>query len=73
MNKTPVYLMHAYVGGKVIIKDCFVRLDVTEVAPALETTPKEVENATENVEVEAEVKQIPEMNIQSQIEVEEET
>jgi hypothetical protein len=28
MKKSPVYLMHAYVGGKVINKDCFARLDV---------------------------------------------
>jgi len=28
MNGTPLYLMDAYVGGKVINKDCFVRLDV---------------------------------------------
>ncbi|AZU60097.1 HK97 family phage prohead protease [Neobacillus mesonae] len=28
LNGTPVYLMHAFFGGKVINKDCFVRLDV---------------------------------------------
>ena len=28
LNKIPVYLMQAFVGGKVINKDCFVRLDV---------------------------------------------
>lgn len=31
INKLPIYLMHAYVGGKVINKDCFARLDIKAV------------------------------------------
>ncbi|WP_253701315.1 HK97 family phage prohead protease [Bacillus sp. FJAT-29814] len=31
VSGTPVYLMHAFFGGKVINKDCFVRLDIKTV------------------------------------------
>lgn len=45
----PVYVMDAYVGGKVTNKDCFVRLDVKQVTQASESDSKEIENPADNV------------------------
>ncbi|WP_075308568.1 HK97 family phage prohead protease [Bacillus wiedmannii] len=47
----PVYSMDAYVGGKVINKDCFARLDVQTVTDA--SVPEVVEDSIETAEVQS--------------------
>ncbi|PAK47594.1 HK97 family phage prohead protease [Priestia megaterium] len=54
MKGLPVYVMDAYVGGKVTNKDCFVRLDVKQVTSASESDSKQVENPTDEVSKETE-------------------
>lgn len=57
---TIVYVMEVYMGGKVINKDCFVRLDVKQVTTASESDSKEVKNPTEEISKETEtVKEKP--------------
>ncbi|WP_432694196.1 HK97 family phage prohead protease [Priestia aryabhattai] len=54
MKGLPVYVMEVYIGGKVINKDCFVRLDIKQVTTASESDLKETENPTEEVSKETE-------------------
>ncbi|MDC7762667.1 HK97 family phage prohead protease [Priestia aryabhattai] len=51
---TVVYNMDAYMGGKVINKDCFARLDVKQVTQASESDSKQVENPIEETSKETE-------------------
>lgn len=69
MNAKPVYQMDAYIGGKVINKDCFVRLDVTQATQASDPVQtEEVENPTEQVaSVTAESVVAPEVKPESKV------
>lgn len=62
----PVYSMDAYVGGKVINKDCFARLDVQAVTNASAPEPEVVEDSIETAEVQsAETIEEPQVEAQS--------
>lgn len=62
----PVYSMDAYVGGKVINKDCFARLDVQTVTSASVPEPEVVEDSIEPTEVQsAEKVEEPQVKAQS--------
>lgn len=63
---TIVYIMDAYIGGKIINKDCFVRLDIKQATTASESNSKEVENPTEEVSKETETVEEKSATIQSE-------